>query len=84
MPVEWHIEEERRCQEEALGGSLLDQLLDAEGEARLAEVSAERRAAGVLEGRTAGSCLIDVRLPPPAEECDDDEVMCLVDPDEGF
>ena len=78
VPEEWHVEEE------AIGGSLLDQLVAAEGEARLAEGSAVRRAAGVLDGSTAGVCHIDVRLPPPAEDSDGDEAMCLVDPDEGF
>ena len=69
---------------EVLGGSLLEQLLADEDEARLAAVSAEGRAARVLEGRTAGSCHIDVCLPPLAEAGDEDEDMLLVGLDEGF
>ena len=84
VPEEWNGEDERRCQAEAPGSSPLDQLLAAEDEARLAEASAVHRAAGILGGRAAGSCNIEVRLPPPAEAFDEDEGMCLVDLDAGF
>ena len=72
-----HCDDSFSHPDELLGGSVLDQLMRDECEARLASVSAQCRAAGLTgEGAAATSC--------ENEDADEDDEMQLVGMDEGF
>ena len=64
--------------------AVLEQLAADEADARAAACAADRRAAGVLEGRVAGMVPIEIRLPAAADDGDENYEMGLIDPCEGF
>ena len=64
--------------------SFLSQLCEDEAEARRAAEAANRQAAGILDGCMVGTCPIEIRLPPGADDASDGDDMILVDPGEGF